>query len=43
MHVIQRGNNKQATFFSDDDCRKYIEVLEVASKEENQGLRTLEL
>ena len=33
MHVIQRGNNKQATFFTDHDYRKFLDVLDVASKE----------
>jgi hypothetical protein len=27
MHVIQRGNNRQATFFADEDCRFYLECL----------------
>jgi putative transposase len=31
-HVVQRGNNRQACFFSDDDYRLYLEIL-------GQGLR----
>ena len=27
MHVIQRGNNRQATFFADEDYRFYLECL----------------
>lgn len=34
IHVIQRGNNRQACFFADDDYRVYLEWLqEYASKE----------
>lgn len=33
LHVIQRGNNRQATFFAEEDYRKYLDVLEEASKE----------
>ena len=33
MHVIQRGNNRQATFFAEDDYRKYLEVLSIAAEE----------
>ena len=34
IHVIQRGNNRQACFFADDDYRFYLEWLqEYASKE----------
>jgi len=33
MHVIQRGNNRQATFFSEDDYYKYLEVLARAAVE----------
>jgi len=33
MHVIQRGNNRQATFFAEDDYRKYIDILAPASEE----------
>ncbi|MGB5468091.1 MAG: transposase, partial [Sedimenticolaceae bacterium] len=31
IHLIQRGNNRQATFFADTDYRLYHEVLEDAS------------
>lgn len=27
LHVIQRGNNRQATFFSDEDYLKYLDTL----------------
>jgi len=27
MHVIQRGNNRQACFFADDDYRRYLDWL----------------
>jgi putative transposase len=27
LHLIQRGNNRQACFFSDEDCRFYLEWL----------------
>lgn len=33
MHVIQRGNNRQATFFAEEDYRKYLDVLSLASEE----------
>lgn len=31
VHVIQRGNNRQATFYSAEDYRKYLDVLTLAS------------
>ncbi len=30
-HVIQRGNNRQACFYTDDDCRFYLDCLKKAS------------
>lgn len=33
MHVIQRGNNRQAIFFTENDYRKYLDVLAQASEE----------
>jgi putative transposase len=27
LHIIQRGNNRQACFFSDEDCRLYLDWL----------------
>jgi len=30
QHVVQRGNNRQATFFCDDDFRFYLECLKEA-------------
>ena len=29
-HIIQRGNNRQATFFAEDDCRFFLECLRQA-------------
>ena len=26
-HIVQRGNNREACFFSDDDYQYYLEVL----------------
>ena len=31
MHVIQRGNNRQACFLGDEDYRRYLEWLELAA------------
>jgi putative transposase len=33
VHIIQRGNNRSATFYSDDDYRHYLDALTEASKE----------
>jgi len=33
MHVIQRGNNRQAIFFTYEDYCKYLEILALASEE----------
>lgn len=33
LHLIQRGNNRQACFFADDDYRAYLEWLEEYSTE----------
>ena len=27
MHIVQRGNNRQATFYAKDDYRKYLDML----------------
>ena len=27
MHIIQRGNNRQATFYAEEDYRKYLDIL----------------
>ncbi len=27
MHVIQRGNNRQATYYAEEDYRKYLDIL----------------
>jgi putative transposase len=31
LHVIQRGNNRQAIFFADEDYRRYLDALHVAA------------
>jgi len=36
VHIIQRGNNRSATFFSDDDNRYYLDTLAQA-REESQS------
>ena len=37
-HVIQRGNNKHAVFFEEEDYFKYLTILnEAATKQENKG------
>ncbi len=33
VHIIQRGNNRSATFYTDDDYRFYLEALHKASKQ----------
>lgn len=33
MHIIQRGNNRQATFFADDDYLYYLDTLQVLAHE----------
>ena len=33
LHIIQRGNNRQATFFSEEDYHRYLDVLKTASEE----------
>lgn len=33
VHVIQRGNNRQAVFFAEEDFRKYLNELALASDE----------
>jgi REP element-mobilizing transposase RayT len=30
LHIIQRGNNRQACFFADDDYRYYLDCLRKA-------------
>jgi putative transposase len=32
QHVIQRGNNREPCFFSEMDCRRYLEVLQEMAK-----------
>ena len=36
-HVIQRGNNKEAVFFEEEDYRKYLTILNEASTK--QGIK----
>ena len=33
QHVIQRGNNRQAVFFDEDDCVRYLEDLDAVTKQ----------
>ena len=33
QHVIQRGNNRQAVFFEEDDCVRYLEDLDAVAKQ----------
>lgn len=35
QHIIQRGNNRQATFFAEEDYRRYLDWLSDASKKYN--------
>ena len=38
LHIIQRGNNRQACFFADADCRVYLDWLaEYADQTEAPG------
>jgi len=32
QHVMQRGNNRQATFFAEEDCRFYLQCLRDAAR-----------
>ena len=31
IHIIQRGNNRQAVFYADEDYLKYLEILRHSS------------
>lgn len=31
-HMVQRGNNREPCFFTEEDCRVYLECLEVQAK-----------
>lgn len=33
MHVIQRGNNRQAIFFTEEDYHKYLEIMALSAEE----------
>jgi len=33
LHIIQRGNNRQATFYAEEDYRKYLETLQQLAEE----------
>ena len=35
LHVIQRGNNRQATFYAEENYQKYLETLNEAAKANN--------
>ena len=42
QHVIQRGNNRQACFYADEDYQLYLEWLkDYADKTGNKGVRPL--
>ena len=38
QHVTQRGNNRQACFFTDDDYRLYLDLLAVSCQKHNCDL-----
>lgn len=38
QHVIQRGNNRQATFFAEEDYRFYLECLGEAAKKSDSAI-----
>lgn len=40
VHVIQRGNNRTATFYADDDYRFYLEALNKAGKQYRCAIHT---
>ena len=31
LHLVQRGNNRQAVFFSKEDYEKYLDALKLAA------------
>jgi len=33
LHVIQRGNNRQATFYAEEDYHKYLETINEAARD----------
>ena len=33
LHVIQRGNERQAVFYADEDYQRYLEYLDTASQQ----------
>jgi REP element-mobilizing transposase RayT len=39
QHVIQRGNNRQATFFDNSDYRRYLECLSEALERSHCALQ----
>ena len=41
QHVIQRGNNRQPTFFIEDDFRFYLEYLKGAATNHHCGLQEI--
>ena len=38
-HVTQRGSRRQKTFFCDDDCRYYVELLSASAQQANTEIR----
>ena len=32
LHILQRGNNRTACFFADEDCRAYLDYLHEATQ-----------
>ena len=38
QHIIQRGNNRQAMFFAEEDYRFYLDHLFEASRKYNRGV-----
>ncbi|MCK6390041.1 MAG: hypothetical protein L6Q40_03315 [Azonexus sp.] len=41
LHLIQRGNNRQACFFADEDYRCYLEWLAAYAQRQNRGQTTV--
>jgi len=38
LHIIQRGNNRQACFYADEDYRKYLEWLQEYAANNTNGV-----
>ncbi len=41
LHLIQRGNNRQACFFADEDYRFYLDWLAEHAGNSNRGQTTV--